>query len=99
MAALLFLGVVLPFVDVPSTTVLWRLPFDLTSPFEFRTRARVIDSCVTVDPLPLDPLEDAVIPERRETRELVAVLLTVTRLFFLSCIVCARELSMMPDGP
>ena len=95
-ALLLLLGVVLPFVNVPSASALWRFPFAFRLALELRTCGRDMDSCVMVDPLPLDPLEDAVTPESRETRELRADFLAATRLPLLSCLACVPEPSMSP---
>lgn len=61
-------------------------------------REREIDSWVMVDPLPLDPLEDAVTPESRDVREVDAAFFTAARLVLLSCGLCGRELSMALQG-
>jgi hypothetical protein len=90
------LGELLSFVGVPAAAALWRFDFALTLFLEFRTRGRDTDSCVMVDPLPLEPLDEAVTPESREIRELIAAFLTPARLVFLSCVESAPELSMSP---
>ena len=41
-----------------------------------------------VDPLPLDPLEVAVVAESKESRELWAAFLTAPRFILRSCVAC-----------
>lgn len=81
----------LSFLDAPAAAALWRFNFALTLFLELRARGRDTDSWVMVDPLPLEPLDDAVTPESREIRELIAAFLTPARRGFLSCVESAPE--------